>query len=404
MNKNIMQNKPHCTYFLLIILINLSGLISGGCGNNKKQPPDKFIIHGKLKNTNGEKIVLVQMKADSLKPVDSMKIDDNGEFRFSIKPSESCFYMLKLGADNFITLLPEKGETVEITGNSRQLANEYKVSGSVGSELLGELNTYTRKNYKKTDSLFNVLEANEESMNFKDIKAECDSLYQKIFEDQQKYVQDFIHRNPTSLASLFALYEKFGQQKVLNERDHFNYFKMLDSALIQCYPKTDFVTELHTRVTEIEKFRNEMLQVAAKLDSGMLAPDISMKNIGGVIQPLSSFKGRVTLLLFWAGSSQPCLKVLDSFKWILKKYSPKGFSIYAVSLDKYRQTWEGVVREHKLNWTNVSDLQEWESPVVKLYALQSIPYAILIDRDGRIVKRGITDQQLSAWLYKNYKF
>ena len=190
----------------------------------------------------------------------------------------------------------------------------------------------------------------------------------------------------------------------MNERDHFGYFKMLDSVLIKLYPDIDFAIDLHSRVVEIEKFRSELKAAEAKLDSGMMAPDISMKNIGGVVQPLSSLKGKVTLLLFWAGSSQPSLKVLDSFKWIQKKYAPKGFSIYAVSLDKYRQTWEGAVREHKLNWVHVSDLLEWESPVVKLYALESIPYAILIDKDGKIVKRGITDQQLSAWLYKNFKF
>jgi len=374
-----------------------------GCGNNSKQAPDKFVVHGKLKNTNGEKIVLVQMKADSLKPIDSVKIDDNGEFRFTYKPNGICFYMLKLGNDNFITLLLDKGETAEVTGNCRQLAREYKVSGSAGSELLGELNTYTRKNYKKTDSLFAVLDANNESADFKDIKADCDSVYQRIFDDQQKYIQNFIQKNNTSLASLFALYQKFGQQKVLNEREHFHYFKMLDSTLMQIYPKNDFVTDLHTRVTTIETSRKELQSAAAKLDSGMMAPDISLKNIGGVIQPLSSLKGKVTLLFFWAGSSQPSLKVLDAFKGFQKKYGPKGFGIYAVSLDKYRQTWEGAVREHKLNWTHVSDLMEWESPVVKLYALQSIPYAILIDRDGRIVKRGITDQQLAVWLNKNLK-
>jgi len=136
----------------------------------------------------------------------------------------------------------------------------------------------------------------------------------------------------------------------------------------------------------------------------MMAPDIVMKNIGGVMQPLSSLKGSVTLLFFWSASSKPSIAVLNSFKWIQKKYGPKGFTIYAVSLDKYRQTWESAVREYKINWIHVSDLQEWESPVIKLYAIESIPYAILINSDGRIVKRGITDEQLSAWLNKNYKF
>lgn len=399
-----MQRKTYSYAFVLISFLALSGFFFFGCGNNKTRTADTIKINGKLKNTNGEKIVLVQMKVDSLKSIDSINIDDKGEFHFTCKPKGICFYMLKLGPDNFITLLLDPGETVEVTGNCRQLAKEYNVVGSVGSQLLSELNTHTRLNYKKTDSLFQVMEDHNESADFAKIKSECDSMYESVFAEQQQYVQGFIKKNTTSLASLFALYQKFGQQKILNERDHFYYYNILDSALTQLYPKVDLVTDLHSRVSEIKDFQNEIRMAAAKLDSGMVAPDITMKNIGGVVQSLSSIKGKATLLFFWAGSSQPSIKVLDSFKWIQKKYGPKGFTIFAVSLDKYRQTWEGAVREHKLNWIHVSDLLEWESPVVKLYALQSIPYAILINSEGKIVKRGITDQQLSAWLNKNYKF
>lgn len=344
-----------------------------------------------------------KVKADSLNPIDSIKIDDNGEFRFTYKPKSICFYMLKLANDNFINLLMDKGEVVEITGNSRQLANEYNVSGSIGSELLSELNTYTRRNYKKTDSLFQLLEYYKDSLNYKDIKSQCDSSYHAIFDDQQKFVKNFIQKNHTSLASLFGLYQKFGQQKVLNERENFVYFKMLDSSLMWSYPKCDFVIQLHSHVKEIENYRKDMRIAASKLDSGMIAPEISLKNMGCVIQPLSSLKGQVISLLFWESSSQPCMNVIESFKMINKNYEKKGFKIYAISLDKYRSSWENTVRDKKLNWINVSDLLGWESPIIKLYAVESIPYAILIDKEGRVVKRGITDQQLSAWLNKYYR-
>ncbi|MEI6854005.1 MAG: DUF4369 domain-containing protein, partial [Bacteroidota bacterium] len=162
-----MQQISHKGTLGFVAALFVCALMAAGCGSGAKQHADEFIIHGKLKNTNGDKVVLVQMKADSLKPIDSVKIDDNGEFRFSYKPAVSCFYMLKLAANNFITILPEKGETVEITGNSRQLANEYKVSGSAGSELLAELNTHTRMNYRKSDSLFHILEVNKEKADFK---------------------------------------------------------------------------------------------------------------------------------------------------------------------------------------------------------------------------------------------
>ena len=390
-------------YFLLFTFI-IALCFATGCGNNAKKSGDKIIVHGKLKNTNGEKIVLFQMKTYILKPIDSMKIDDNGEFRFTYKPEGTCFYMLKLGADNFITLLMDKGEEAEITGNSRQLANEYEVKGSSGSELLSELNKFTRKNYKKADSLLKIQTLNQDSPKFSQIKKAGDSLYDVLYTSQQKYVQQFIKKNPSSLASLFALYQVFGRQKVLNERDDFTYYRILDSTLVPLYPKNDFVMELHARVSDIEKYKSDLQHAASKLDSGKVAPEIILKNPGSFPQPLSSLKGRVTLLLFWAASSQPSLKVLNQFKWIQKKYAPKGFTVYAVSLDKYRQQWEDAIREYKLSWINVSDLMDWDSPVVKTYAIESIPQAILIDRDGRIIKRGITDVQLSVMLNKIYKF
>ena len=391
-------------FSFLVACAALLVLVAASCGNRSKTPSDTFILHGKLKNTNGEKIVLVQMKADSLKPLDSMKIDDNGEFRFSYKPKELCFYMLKMSNDNFITLLLDKGETVEITGNSRQLANEYSVSGSPGSVLLHELTQFTRTNYKTADSLFQIQVQNQDSVIYKKIKKENDSLYQILYEKQQRFVRGFITKNPTSLASLFALYQIFGRQKVLNERDDFAFYAMLDSSLMLQYPKNDYVEELHIRVSDIKTFKQELQAAKAKLDTGMMAPEIVLKNAGGFAQSLSSTKGKITLLMFWAASSLPSIKVLDPLKWMQKKYGPKGFTVYAVSLDKYRQQWEEAIRKYKLTWINVSDLLEWESPVVKTYALETIPHALLIDRDGRIIKRGITMEELSTRLYKMYKF
>ena len=208
-----MTRKTCCFPFMLIGFVALGVLMTGGCGNSKKQPEDTFVIHGKLKNTNGEKIVLVQMKTDSVKPIDSMMIDDNGEFRFSYKPAGICFYMLKLADDNFITLLLNKGENVEITGNSRQLASEYKVVGSAGSELLSQLNDHTRMNFKKSDSLLGVLEANKDSVDFIEIKAECDSMYDIIFADQQEYVKSFIQKNPYFPGIAFCFVSDFRTKK-----------------------------------------------------------------------------------------------------------------------------------------------------------------------------------------------
>lgn len=374
-----------------------------GCGNDDN-PVDEFVIHGKLKNSLGEKVILQQLKTDSIKPLDSVTVDENGEFTFKHKPQGISFYLLKISSDNFITLLADRGEKIEFNGNAHQLAVDYSVSGSAGSGLLCALNDHTRKNFRKTDSLYKIQLLHQDSADFPQVKQQVDSAYETVFQDQQRYIQNFIRKNRTSLASLIAIYQVFGRQKVLNERDHFNYFKMLDSTLFLIYPQNDYVLELHARVKDIEKAKAEKMQYLARLDSGMMAPDIKMKNIGGYPQHLSSLKGRATLVLFWAASSPPSIKALDQFKWMYKKYREKGFQVYAVSLDKTRRDWEFAVSENHLGWINVGDLQSWDSPVVRDYCIDTIPFAVLIDKEGRILKRGISGEELPYWLYKIYKF
>ncbi|HOY31065.1 MAG TPA: TlpA disulfide reductase family protein [Bacteroidales bacterium] len=389
-------------FFVVFCGVVAACLLLTRCGNGDK-PSDEFVIHGKLKSSLGEKIILQQLKVDSIKSLDSVTIDENGEFTFKYTPPAISFYLLKIGSDNFITLLANKGEQIEMNGDARQLATDYSVSGSKGSALLCELNNYTRKNSSKTDSLYKLQILYHDSANFAGIKQQLDSAYECVFEDQRRYVQDFIRKNRTSLASLVALYQVFGRQKVLNERDHFGVFKMLDSTLFLIYPGNEYVLELHTRVENIEKAKAEKLQLLARLDSGMTAPDIKMNNIGGYPQSLSSLKGRVILIFFWAALSPPSISVLKQLKWTYKNYREKGFQVYAVSLDKNRRDWEFAVREHNPGWINASDLLGWDSPVVRDYCIDNIPYAVLIGRDGRILKRGITTEELPQWLYKIFK-
>ncbi|HOV12323.1 MAG TPA: TlpA disulfide reductase family protein [Bacteroidales bacterium] len=389
--------------FLGFLCLAAALVFIGGCSNHNT-PVDEFIIHGKLKNSLGEKIILQRLSLDSIKSVDSLIVDENGEFTFKYKPGSIGFYLLKVAGDNFIMLLTDKGEKIEITGNIKQLANDYAVTGSAGSVLLCELNNYTRKNIDKTDSLYNVQLLYQDSTNFPQVKQHLDSVYNNIFEDQRRYVQGFIKKNRTSLASIIAIYQVFGRQKVLNERDHLGTFKMLDSTLFLLYPNNDYVLELHKRVGDVEKAKADKIRNLAKLDSAMVAPEIKMNGIGGNPQPLSSLKGHVTLVLFWATSSQPSVASLKQYKWIHKKYREKGFQVYAVSLDKNRRDWEYAVNEHRLSWINASDLLGWDSPVVKTYCIDNIPLAVLVDTDGRILKRGITEEELPAWLNKIYKF
>lgn len=400
--KLMSKTKKSFVLFSLSFLIFIGSFLLTSCISDNKLL-DVVIIEGKLKNTNREKVLLFQIKPDSLNIIDSILIDDEGCFEFEYKPDDTYFYMLKISDDNFITLLLEKGEKALVTGNCLQLANDYKVEGSVGSEKLLQLNKFTRNNYKKTDSLLQVIEANKSSTDFAIIKLKCDSVYNIVFKNQQQFVMQFIKNNSQNLASLIALYQKFGRIKVLNEREHFSYYQFLDSTLHIKYPENIFVSELNERVKKIKEYRNELSVSRKKLDTAMMAPEISLKNLSGQLQPLSSVRGRIVMILFWAASNYSDYDFVNSFKYIQKMYQQKGFMVYAVSLDEHRAEWEKAVKDLNLNWVHVSDLMGWDSPYVMTYGLETIPYAVLIDKDGKIIKSGINKDELIIQLNKIYK-
>ena len=65
------------------------------------------------------------------------------------------------------------------------------------------------------------------------------------------------------------------------------------------------------------------------------------------------------------------------------------FDILGVSLDKEKADWLNAIKKHGLVWNHLSDLRYWESEGAKLYAVNSIPATVLIDKNGKIVGRNM---------------
>ncbi|SHG77622.1 TlpA family protein disulfide reductase [Flavobacterium johnsoniae] len=128
-------------------------------------------------------------------------------------------------------------------------------------------------------------------------------------------------------------------------------------------------------------------------DIGDIAPEIDLPDTKGNNEVLSSLRGSLTLIDFWASWCGPCIKEQPLLQKLYVAY-PDKFSIYSVSMDTKKPLWLAAIAKGKLPWIQVSDLKYWKSPVVGDYMLQSVPLNFLVDRNGIIIAKNIHGKEL----------
>jgi thiol-disulfide isomerase/thioredoxin len=113
---------------------------------------------------------------------------------------------------------------------------------------------------------------------------------------------------------------------------------------------------------------------------------------------LSDLRGKVVLIDFWASWCGPCRKENPKMVKIYQKYKSDGFEIFGVSLDRKRKNWLKAIKDDSLTWSHVSDLKGWRTVVKEPYNIGAIPYTVLVDREGKIIAKGLRGAELEKKL------
>ena len=359
------------------------------CDNNK------FHITGTITDAADSTLYLEHMSLDGPVAIDSLKLDDKGDFSFSGDKAEAPeFYRLRI-AGSIINVSIDSTETVTLKAKYPTMAAQYEVTGSDNCTKIKELSVMQMQLLGKAIAIDrnNTLGAQQASDSIKG-----------LVEQYKDYVrQNYIFKEPQKAYAYFALFQTLGPYLIFNPREadmDARTFGAVATAWDAYYPNAKRGENLHNIAIEgLKILRHKQVQKygpAVDIDKVEVTNviDVPLADNKGRTRSLKEFKGKVVLLDFTAFSIDGATQRTMMLRELYNKYHAAGLEIYQVSVDTNEHFWK--TQTAALPWVSVYDRDGVESQYLQRYNVQQIPTFFLIDRTNTLYKRDAQIKDLDS--------
>lgn len=349
----------------------------------KAYAQNRYEVQLRIENSEGKKVFLT----DSWGATDRMKavhIDSayiiNDRCTFSGTFKDRSYYSVALDSiSNYFTFIIDTGKTI-ISGN----ADSYLWRSAVVANSIQ--NKWKQEAQHKVDSLYAIREMLQDSL-FK---------YEKNVSLSKKYTAAF-NKNDVSLISFLKSY-------IITHPNCYYAF----SEMRKFYA---FSPEILTRAKQIYPlFSNEIRSSEeGRYLYRLMYTNFTNKSIGNQFPRLKSYTiskvltsvdlkpDFIYLIDYWASCCNPCIAALPILRTFQDRYKNKGLKIISISVDTNLSNWIRAAKKYNISWNSYCNLDGFNSADIKMFGITSVPFKILVDKTGKIIKMNPSDEDLETY-------
>ena len=385
-----------------LIVASIAATVLVSCGESSSEK--KFLVSGIISNNTAKMIYLEKIPAATMQPMisDSAEIGKDGKFSLKADAGESVVYNLRLDQNRYpVASVINDAEKVklniQLSKENNEFAEKYEVEGSPASQQMKDFM------YAFNNDLQKIFGIARQVDSLKNMGA-MDSLLFPLMAEQKTLAGSIKSYSETALSKAadpaLIMFELGYYQSTANGAG-FGLEPFSNEQVNEIINRTAAKFPSHQAVAAIKAtLDKQMNKSVATSWVGKEAPDFSMPDINGKEIKLSSFRGKYVLVDFWASWCGPCRSENPNLVNAYNQFKNKNFTVLGVSLDRpgQKDKWLQAIKDDKLAWTNISDLQFWSSPVVSLYGFDGIPFNVLLDPQGKVIAEGLRGPVLEGKL------